>query len=53
MTDKTDSNPILVNTFGTKAPAASRFGVGAKNIADIREAARAFVTLTRNVRYRG
>jgi hypothetical protein len=38
MSDKTETNPILVNTYGTKAPDASKFGVGARSIEQIKQA---------------
>jgi hypothetical protein len=39
MTDKTENNPILVSTYGTKAPDAAKFGVGAQTRQQIEQAA--------------
>jgi hypothetical protein len=38
MSGETDTNPILVNTYGTKAPDAAKFGVGATTLTEIQKA---------------
>ena len=38
MSGETDTNPILVNTYRTKAPDAAKFGVGATTLTEIQKA---------------
>ena len=39
MSNKDESNPILVSVYGKDAPKAAKFGVGATNRAEIEQAA--------------
>jgi hypothetical protein len=39
MSEKNETNPILISTYSKDAPKAARFGVGASNRAEIEQAA--------------